>query len=236
MMDFLSTLAQHTSDWVPRLLPALVQTLLLTFTSFLGALLIAFVIEYLRNRKSRLCRAAAVGYIDIFRSVPILAVLYLLYFGLPGAGIVMSAFVAGTLGLALVYGAFLAEVVRAGIDSVNRGQKEAALAVGLTPFTAFMSVVLPQALRAVTPPLLVSLISLLKDTSICSLIAVNELTLESKLIVSQSFLPLHIFVLVGVIYFLISWPMSLATAALERRLSRGRGSARVEPIPKEAMA
>lgn len=220
MTDFFWTLLVHSRDWLPKLLPALGQTLLLTFVSFAIALLLALLLEFIRSRHSRICRKLAVGYVDVFRSVPILSVLYLLYFGLPGAGIVLSAFTAGTLGLALIYAAFLSEILRAGIQSVPRGQREAALAVGLTPLSAFIQITLPQAVRTVTPPLLVAAISLLKDTSICALIAVNELTLESKLIVSQSFLPLHIFVLVGAIYFMISWPMSIATSALERKLKR----------------
>jgi ABC-type amino acid transport system permease subunit len=116
----------------------------------------------------------------------------------------------------------LAEVLRAGIDSLHRGQREAALAVGMTPIMLFRYIILPQAVRIVLPPLLIALISLLKDSSICALIAVNELTLSGRVIMSQSFLPLQVFVLIGAIYFSIAWPMSLFVRWLERRLNRGR--------------
>ena len=101
-------------------------------------------------------------------------------------------------------------------------QREAALAVGMSPVQTFRFIVLPQALRVVTPPMLLTLISLLKDTSICALIAVNELMLTSKVIMSESFLPSHVFVVVGAIYFAIAWPMSLFVRWLEPKLNRGR--------------
>ena len=154
--------------------------------------------------------------------MPILAILYLLYFGLPGVGIYLSAFAAGAIGLGIVYSVYIAEILRAGVQSLHKGQREAALAVGMSPLQTFRFIVLPQALRAVTPPMLLTLISLLKDTSICALIAVNELMLTSKVIMSESFLPLHVFVVVGLIYFAIAWPMSLFVRWLEPKLNRGR--------------
>ena len=123
-----------------------------------------------------------------FARCPILAILYFVYFGLPGVGILFSPFEAGTIGLGVVYSTYLAEVLRAGVDSLHRGQREAALAVGMPPLMLFRYIVLPQAVRTVLPPLLIALISLLKDSSICALIAVNELTLSGRVIMSQSFL------------------------------------------------
>ena len=161
-------------------------------------------------------------YVEVVRALPILAILYFVYFGLPGVGILFSPFEAGTIGLGIVYSTYLAEVLRAGVDSLHRGQREAALAVGMPPLTLFRYIVLPQAVRVVLPPLLIALISLLKDSSICALIAVNELTLSGRVIMSQSFLPLHVFVLIGAIYFAIAWPMSLFVGWLQARLNRGR--------------
>jgi len=171
-------------------------------------------------------------YIDVVRSIPILAILYLIYFGLPGIGISFSAFVSGVIGLGVVYSTYVAEVLRAGVQSLHKGQKEASLAVGMTPFSTFRWIILPQAVRVVVPPLLLTLISLLKDTSICALITVNELMLTSKLIMSEFFLPLHIFVLVGLIYFAIAWPMSLFVRWLEPQLNRGRrtGSTPIQQV------
>lgn len=224
MIEFISTLVSHAPEWLSRLRPALELTLLLTLTSFALAIGIALLLELGRVSRWSALRKAVAAFIDIFRSVPILAVLYLIYFGLPGLGISFSAFTSGTLGLGIVYSTYIAEILRAGVQSLHRGQGEAALAVGMTPLSAFRWIILPQAVRIVTPPLLATLISLLKDTSICALIAVNELMLTSKLIMSEFFLPLHIFVLVGLIYFAIAWPMSLFVRWLEPRLHRGRHS------------
>jgi polar amino acid transport system permease protein len=185
-------------------------------------LALALSIELVRSLNWRITNKLIGTYVEIVRALPILAILYLIYFGLPGVGILLSPFAAGTIGLGIVYSTYLAEVLRAGIDSLHRGQREAALAVGMTPIMLFRYIILPQAVRIVLPPLLIALISLLKDSSICALIAVNELTLSGRVIMSQSFLPLQVFVLIGAIYFSIAWPMSLFVRWLERRLNRGR--------------
>jgi len=225
MIGFLQTLIEHAPDWGRRLLPAAGETMLITISGFGVAVALAVLIEFARKSGVRGAGRAIGAYIEIVRALPVLAILYIVYFGLPGVGLTLSPFVSGTVGLGIVYSAYLAEVLRAGVDSLHRGQREAALATGMTPLQAFELIVLPQAVRVVLPPLLVSLISLLKDSSICALIAVNELTLSGRVIMSESFLPLHVFVLVGAIYFAIAWPMSLFVRWLEPRLHRGRRSA-----------
>ena len=225
MIGFLQTLIEHAPDWGRRLLPAAGETMLITISGFGVAVALAVLIEFARKSGVRGVGRAIGAYIEIVRALPVLAILYIVYFGLPGVGLTLSPFVSGTVGLGIVYSAYLAEVLRAGVDSLHRGQREAALATGMTPLQAFELIVLPQAIRVVLPPLLVSLISLLKDSSICALIAVNELTLSGRVIMSESFLPLHVFVLVGAIYFAIAWPMSLFVRWLEPRLHRGRRSA-----------
>ena len=225
MIGFLQTLIEHAPDWGRRLLPAAGETMLITISGFGVAVVLAVLIEFARKSGVRGVGRAIAVYIEIVRALPVLAILYIVYFGLPGVGLTLSSFVSGTVGLGIVYSAYLAEVLRAGVDSLHRGQREAALATGMTPLQAFELIVLPQAVRVVLPPLLVSLISLLKDSSICALIAVNELTLSGRVIMSESFLPLHVFVLVGAIYFAIAWPMSLFVRWLEPRLHRGRRSA-----------
>jgi len=222
MIEFFQTLWELSPVWIVKLIPAFVTTLLLTASSFALAVVLAIIIELVRTNAGMAVRNALEIYVDIVRSLPILALLYLIYFGLPGLGISLSAFTSGTIGLAVIYSTYVAEVLRGGVEALHRGQKEAGLAVGLTPLAVFRFIVLPQAVRTVTPPLLTTLISLLKDTSICALIAVNELMLTAKVIMSQTFLPLHVFVLVGVIYFLVSWPLSLFVRWLEPRLHAGR--------------
>jgi polar amino acid transport system permease protein len=222
MIEFFATLFDNVPDWSVRLLPALLQTVAVTTASMLLATAAAVLLELVRGFGPVVAQRIVAGFIDVVRSVPILAVLYLLYFGLPGVGIYLSAFAAGSIGLGIVYSVYIAEILRGGVQSVGRGQREAALAIGLSPLQCFWFVVFPQALRAVVPPMLLTLISLLKDSSICALIAVNELMLTSRVIMSESFLPLHVFVFVGAIYFMIAWPMSLFVKWLEPRLNRGR--------------
>ena len=149
----------------------------------------------------------------------------LIYFGLVPLGIVLDAFVAGVVGLALSAGGYIAEVFRAGIQAIHRGQREAALAVGMTPAASFRYIILPQAVRIVLPPLLNMLIILLKDTSICSLISTPELMLRAKDLAMMSFLPMHLFLLAAAIYFLLAWPLSLLTRRREAHLRRGLRSA-----------
>jgi polar amino acid transport system permease protein len=225
MIDFMATLIENGPAWLERLRPALLMTLGVTAASFVAASLLAIGLELARQSRFKPARWATRGFIDFVRCVPILAILYLLYFGLPGIGITFSSFVAGTVGLALVYSTYLAEVLRGGVAAIPRGQREAALAAGFTPLMTFRFIVLPQALRVMAAPLLVTFISLLKDSSICALIAVNELMLTSKVIMSETFMPLHVFVLVGAIYFAVAWPMSLLARWIERRLARASRSA-----------
>jgi len=224
MIDFFQTLFEYAPDWGRRLMPAAGRTALITASSFAVALALAVVIELGRTSGLRAIQRLIGIYVEVVRALPILAILYLIYFGLPGLGLTFSPFASGTIGLGVVYSTYLAEVLRAGVDSLHRGQREAALAVGMTPFMLFRMIILPQAVRVVLPPLLVALISLLKDSSICALIAFNELTLSGRVIMSESFLPLHVFVLIGAIYFSIAWPMSLFVRWLEPRLNRGRRS------------
>ncbi|MDQ0473040.1 amino acid ABC transporter permease [Labrys wisconsinensis] len=226
MTSFFQPILANLHDWGPQLVKASGTTILLTLLGFAAAFALGLAVEFLRTRRSPLVRRLVDGYLLILRGVPILVVLYLLYFALPGIGVTLPALVAGVLGLGLVYSAYLAEVFRAGLQSVPRGQREAALAAGLTPAQTFRLVLFPQAVRAVLPPLLISLVSLLKDSSICALITVPELTLTSRAIMSESFLPLQIFALTGLFYFIIAWPASLAVRALERRLQRGRAPGR----------
>jgi polar amino acid transport system permease protein len=215
---FLETIFENLSEWVPRLLSGLKLTLMLTVTGFCGAFALGLLLEYLRSRRSWQARGLAKLYLTVARGVPLLVILYLLYFGLPGAGMTLSSFWSGALGLGMVYGAYLAEVFRAGLNAVPPGQREAALAGGLTPVQTFRLIMLPQAMRHTVAPMLVNAVSLLKDSSICALIAVPELTLLSREIMSETFLPLPVFALTATLYFGLAWPASLIARLIEGRL------------------
>ena len=123
-------------------------------------------------------RRAAGSYIELIRGTPALTQLFLIYFGLASAGFVLSAFTAAVVGLGLNYAAYLAEVYRAGIRAIHAGQREAALVIGMTHAQAMRSIILPQALRVIVPPMANYAVSLLKDTSVASLISAPELMLR----------------------------------------------------------
>jgi polar amino acid transport system permease protein len=222
MIEFLAVYAENWDSWWPQIATATGYTLLLMVCSFALAVVIGMLLALGKLSPVRVIRAFCTAYIEIARGVPALAILFLLYFGLVPLGIVLDAFVAGFVGLGLSAGGYIAEVFRAGIEAVHKGQREAALAVGMTPATSFRYIVLPQAMRIVLPPMLNMLILLLKDTSICSLISTPELMLRAKDLAMMSFLPMHLFVLAAVIYFLMAWPMSLLTRRVEARMRRGQ--------------
>jgi His/Glu/Gln/Arg/opine family amino acid ABC transporter permease subunit len=220
--DFFKVYWEYGGEWVPRLWNAAGLTVVLSILGF-GLALVggAMLTAALRCKQPWLVRPAHL-FVQLVRTIPLLALLLLLYFGLPSLGVTLTAFEAGVLGLGLHGAAYVAEICRAGLNAIHPGQREAALAVGMTPAKAFVAVTLPQALRIMLPPLLNTFISLLKDSSLCALIASNELMLAARAMASEYFLPLHIFLLVGLFYFAIAFPLSLLSRRLERHLGRGR--------------
>ena len=221
MIEFLAVYGENWANWWPQIMEATWITILLTICSFALAVAIGLVLAVGKLSRVRAVRAFCTGYIEIARGIPALAILFLIYFGLVPMGLVLDAFVAGFVGLGMSAAGYLAEVFRAGIQAIHKGQKEAAAAVGMTPMVSFRHIVLPQAMRIILPPLLNMLIILLKDTSICSLISAPDLMLRAKDLAMMSFLPMHLFVLAAVIYFLLAWPMSLMTRRVETRMRRG---------------
>lgn len=222
MNAFLATYAEYLAEWWPRLAQAACVTAELSAIGFAIALVLGALLVWMLRSDVALLRHGANGFIQLLRAVPLLALLLAIYFALPAAGITLSGYWAGAIGLGVHGSAYVAEVLRGGLKSVHGGQREAGLAAGLTPRQVFLHVTLPQALRVMLPPLLNSYVALLKDSSLCALIATNELMLTAKAMSSEYFLPLHIFILVGLLYFAIAFPLSMLSRLLERRLAHGR--------------
>lgn len=222
MTEFLLVYGQHLPDWLPRLTEAAWMTVRLSALGFALALLLGAMLVVMLRSASPLLRNSAQGFIQAVRTVPLLALLLALYFALPPLGLTLSGYGAGVIGLGLHGAAYVAEILRGGLLSVHKGQREAALAVGLPPLQVFVRVIFPQALRVMLPALLNTYVALLKDSSLCALIATDELMLAARAMSSEFFLPLHIFLLVGLFYFAIAFPLSMAARWLERRLARGR--------------
>lgn len=221
MMEFLAVYSDNWADWWPQIQKAMWVTLQLMVCSFALAVGLGLLLALGKLSRFRFLRVICTAYIEVARGVPALAILFLLYFGLVPTGLVLDAFVAGFVGLGMSAAGYIAEVFRAGIQAIHKGQREAALAVGMTPLMSFRYIILPQAIRIILPPLLNMLIILLKDTSICSLISTPELMLRAKDLAMMSFLPMHLFLLAGLLYFLMSWPLSLFTRRIEARMRRG---------------
>ncbi len=160
-------------------------------------------------------------YVELLRGTPVLLQLFVIYYLLPTVGVTMDPFWAGVLGLAVNYSAYEAENYRAGLLAVPRGQMEAALALGMTRAAALRRVVVPQAVRIVIPPVTNDFISLFKDTSVCSVISVTELTGRYRhLLVDHPRLVLQLGLMTALLYLLMSYPLSLLARRLEARFPR----------------
>lgn len=208
--------------WMPELLRAAGGTLRMTALAYLFAVIAALPIALARISRFSALSGTASWYIELVRGTPALTQLFLIYFGLASAGIVLSAFAAAVIGLGLNYAAYMAEVYRAGIAAIDPGQREAALAIGMTRARAMRIIILPQAIRVVIPPMTNYAVSLLKDTSVASLIAAPELMLRARDLSSEYFTPMELYLLVGLMYLVMAWPLAKAARRLELRLGRGR--------------
>jgi polar amino acid transport system permease protein len=196
------------------LLKGLLVTLHITGLSLVLAFLFGLAAVLLRLSGSFTGRALSRVYLELVRNTPLLIQLFFLYFALaPVLG--MSAFATAVLSLSLFEGAYISEILRAGIQGVARGQWEAGLSLGMKPGQAYRYVVLPQAFRSVLPPLTSQAISLVKDTALVSTIAISDLTMQGQAIVSETFLAFEIWFVVAAIYLVLTLGLSTAAHALE---------------------
>lgn len=166
MSDFFLQYQDYLADWIPRLIAGVRVTAALSVLGFLLALLLGAALAAAAMNRRAWLRRPAMGFIQVMRAIPLLALLLSLYFGLPPLGITLSGFAAGVLGLGLGGSAYVAEIIRGSLGALHRGQREAALACGMTPRMALLHVLLPQAARGMLPPLMITFVSLLKDSSL----------------------------------------------------------------------
>ncbi len=204
-------------DILPKLLDGAVVTIALTFASMALALVVGLLVAMGKLSRIAPVRWACYWYVEIIRGTPLLVQLFLIYFGLPQYGIELTAFVAGVIGLGLNYGAYLAEVFRGGIVAVPRGQREAGESLGMSERQIMRRIVLPQAFKLVIPPVGNYFISLIKDSALASTITVMEMMRQANLEVAQTFRSFDIYLMVALMYFLISFPISRLLQRLERR-------------------
>ncbi len=206
-------------------------TLLLAVVSVALAVIPALVLALMRLSKNKLIKGLAGAYIALFRSTPLLVQLSIIYFGLFGAiqipritilGFVdLSRFVPGVVALALNSSAYVAEIFRGGILAVDYGQTEAARSLGLNKLSTMRFVVLPQAIKNVLPALANEIITMVKESSICSMLGMAELMFGAKAAASATYITLAPYTLAALIYFCINYPASKGIEAIERRMRRG---------------
>jgi len=193
-------------------------TLWISWLALLLGGLVGFVVGLLRLSKWAALRWLAIGYIEVFRSIPPLVLFFGCFYGLSFAlKLDLSPFAAATIALTLTASALMAEVVRAGVESVGRGQWEAALSSGMRYPQVFRYIVWPQAIRVMLPPSIGVYISTLKDSSLASIIGYVELTKSGLLVRETTGISFEVLMIVATLYFIINYSISLVGAALERR-------------------
>lgn len=211
---------QVVADWMPELLQAALLTLQLTAMSFAFAVVVGVFVGTMRSRTKWLGKPLGL-YVELFRGTPLLVQLFFIYYGLAQVGVVMPAMVAAVVGLGLNGGAYISEIVRGSLAGIDRGQFDAAHALGMNWFVTLLWVVMPQALRVATPPLVNSFSSMLKDTSLVSLLAITEMMNIANQVYSRTFRAFEIFAVVALMYLIMTYAFSLSSRLLEKRLAVG---------------
>jgi len=208
------------------LLKSLGQTLLLTLFSLLFAFFIGLLFGLMNVSRNKVLIFLGTVYVDGIRGVPLIVLAYFVYFGIPAlvqatgnTGFKLSALEAGIISLSMNAGAYMAEIFRAGIQSVDRGQMEAARSLGLPYGISMRRVVLPQAIRTMIPAIISQFIISLKDTSILSVIGFPELTKAGNIIVGNTFAALQVWGIIAIMYMVVIVTLSRLAKKLERRLN-----------------
>lgn len=211
-------------DWgiirqsIPLLAEGLIVTLQVSLLATVLGLVLGVILGLGSLSRSRPLRWVVMAYVDFIRGTPLLIQIFLVFFALPMIGIRFDEFWAGVIALSLNAAAFVAEVVRGGVGSIERGQSEAAKAIGMRHRQILVYILLPQAYRQMVPPLTNELISLVKNSSLLSVISVYELTRAGQAIISVHFVPFEIYTLLALYYYVLIKALSWLSARLERRL------------------
>mgnify|MGYP002639299753 FL=1 len=208
------------SSFWPMLYAGLVFTIPITLISFFLGLLLGFIVALIRLYGPAPLKNVVRFYVWIIRGTPLLVQLFLIFYALPSVGITLDAFPAAVIGFTLNVGAFTSEVIRATLLSVAKGQWEAAHSIGMSWGQSLRYIILPQAARVAVPPLSNTFISLVKDTSLASVITVPELFLAAQRIAAVTYQPLILYSEAALLYLLISSVLSYLQSRLELRLER----------------
>jgi len=199
------------------LLKGTLITLELTFFSIILGSIIGIIICLMKLSKNPLLKYPAIAFIEVFQDLPLLILLIWLFYALPPLfGVSISAFSTALIGLSLNLGAFSAEIFRAGIISIPKGQTESSTALGLTKYQTMKDIILPQAKKVIIPPLTGRYIETIKLTSLASIIAVDELLHSGQNLISVSYRPLEVYTVIAILYLAIIVPLTLVLKKLEK--------------------
>ncbi len=209
------------ADW-PLLLRGALETVEVTAVSLVLGCVLGLLVGIGRlNPERRLVYGLCSAYLAVIRGTPLLVQLFILFFGLPQFGIMLPAFFCGVLGMGIYSGAYVSEIVRGAIQSVDRGQTEAARSIGLSSTQAMRAVILPQAVVRMIPPLGNEFIALIKNSALVSLLTIHDLMHEGQKIISVSYRSLEVYLAIAVIYFVLTGLTSIGLRRLEQHLRAG---------------
>jgi polar amino acid transport system permease protein len=206
-------------DFMPRFLAGAWVTIAMSIGALALAIVIGLVVALARLSRSRAARLVSRGYVDLIRGTPALLQIFFVYFGLPQLGFRIEPIPAGIIALGINSGAYMGEIFRAGIQSIDVGQAEAGRSLGMSHATTMRRIVLPQAVRRVIPPATGEATNVVKGTSLLSVIAITELTRVGQQVVGLTFRPIEAFLVVGLMYLVINSVISWLSTNLERRLA-----------------
>ena len=199
--------AEMFRSWLPDLAVGAAETVEMAVLAYVLGAILGLAIALAEGAGVRWLYRVCRIYVEFIRGTPTLIQLFLIYFGLTSLNIVIPGFEAAVVALGLHYAAYMAEVYRSGIAAIESGQSEAAAALGLRRTYAMRLVVLPQAIRIILPPMTNLAISLLKDTSVASLIAAPELMMHATDITSEYYMPMPVYLITGAFYFALAYPL-----------------------------
>ncbi len=205
---------------IPILLEGCVVTLQISFFALLLGMIFGIAGALCRISANRALNSLAFVYVWVIRGTPVMVQLFILYFGLPQLGIKLPSMVAGVLGLAINTGAYVTEIIRAGIQAVDKGQMEAALSVGMSFRQAMVRIIGPQATKICIPPLVNQFIMTLKNSSIASLVTITELFRTGEQIIYTTFRSFEVYMAVAVLYLIMNSVFMVIADRLERKMAR----------------
>ncbi|MAA99814.1 MAG: amino acid ABC transporter permease [Stappia sp.] len=218
----MSTFLSQSAEYLPFLLSGVWLTIAVTVLSLALATALGLVWALCRTSGIAALATPVRLLVEFIRGIPILVILFYIYFVMPEIGLDLTAFQAGVIGLALTYSCYIGETFRAGIEAVDRGQIEAAKSIGMRQGLMMRRVVLPQAFRIVVPPYANNIIMLLKDSSQVSVISVAELTMQGKMLASSTFNNLTVFTLVALLYLCLTLPLNFVMRRVEVAMGKAR--------------